>query len=281
MFAFPQPHEEQMFDCPVVPVTDSPEDMATMLAILFDSSSRYKNDILQFREVSTMLRLGSKYQVEHVRSEAIRRLKICFPDDLSLYATRHTRYRTIEQIHVEAYCLNAPISLIHEDCISVVNFARSFDLPTLLPTALYACAQLPVATLLQGYTGTDGAVYKLSEPDILRCFRSQRLLRDLLFLNYRWILNGPSETCIQRSECRYHMTADMAHLWDTLHFHHDPLIDSGRLWADLPNFGAGRYCRVCSAQFARAYDSQVAGIDWVQLRSYFNLPQPTETQEGQ
>ena len=105
-----------------------------------------------------MLRIGTKYDVDLVRDEAVRRLRQCFPEDLDRYVTPHTSSKASESKSWSntRYCFEASTSLSHEDCIGVINLARSFDLDDLLPAALYACAQLPKERIIEGYTNDRG-----------------------------------------------------------------------------------------------------------------------------
>ena len=61
--------------------------------------SRHFSDdhILTFEEISAMLQLGYKYQIEHLRHEAIRRLKQCFPESLDDFVFSGTQADLLDQ----------------------------------------------------------------------------------------------------------------------------------------------------------------------------------------
>lgn len=57
--------------------------------------------------------------------------------------------------------------------ISVVNLARTFDLPKLLPGAFYLCSQLPVPVLIHGTKRANGDVDRLEEADLSICLQGR------------------------------------------------------------------------------------------------------------
>ncbi len=128
---------------------------------------------VEFAAVSALLRLGSKYQVDYLRDEAIHRLERCYPKSLRAFGDVH---------HFDAEDKDKPISdLTPEHAIVVVNLARICDLSGPLPPALYLCAQLPLATILRGVPTTvepSPVLGRLSSDDIEICLNSrQELLR--------------------------------------------------------------------------------------------------------
>ena len=50
----------------------------------------------------------------------------------------------------------APPSFITSRAIAVVNLARTYDKPTLLPSALLVCTTLKASTLVTGFPREDG-----------------------------------------------------------------------------------------------------------------------------
>ena len=105
-----------------------------------------------------MLCLGSKYQVDHVRDEAIHRLRRCFPSKLSAFPARNV------YLQDPGFALMESIFLRKKDAIGVVNLARAFDLNFLLPPAFYLCAQLDYDELVDG-VGLDTGGGELANVD--------------------------------------------------------------------------------------------------------------------
>ncbi|THH29928.1 hypothetical protein EUX98_g4276 [Antrodiella citrinella] len=146
MFLIPQPEEfEQIDGCPVVHLADSRRDLGVLLGTLYEAHKYFKSEhLLTFPDVSAMLRMGTKYQVDHVREEAISRLRLCFPSTLHTFPARNV------YLQDPGFVLAEHISLTKKDAIGVVNLARAFDLDFLLPPAFYLCAQLDYDELVDG-----------------------------------------------------------------------------------------------------------------------------------
>lgn len=100
---------------------------------------------VSFVEARTILTLGMKYQVQHLVDEALHRLQQCFPATLDLWD---------RNLHTVAQYPPLRISLY--DAVATINLSRRFSLPSLLPSAFYALAQLPKDRCLAPvYYGTD------------------------------------------------------------------------------------------------------------------------------
>ncbi|CAL1717275.1 unnamed protein product [Somion occarium] len=108
--------------CSVVQLSEDGCDFETLLLALYDGGKIFgDHNVLRFRTVSAMLRLGMKYQID-----------LDFPMEYVINGRRPSVPPSIE--------------LEPEDSISVVRMAIMFDLQDILVAALYACCQLEVDT---------------------------------------------------------------------------------------------------------------------------------------
>ena len=57
--------------------------------------------------------------------------------------------------------------------ISIVNLARAFDYPALLPYAFYRCCKIPVETPTRGADLGDGTFERLSPEDLAICIKGR------------------------------------------------------------------------------------------------------------
>lgn len=230
-----------------------------------------------------MLRLGFKYQIDHIRNEAIHLLQQCFPEDLDDYITVHTsdllRDNESSGCLTNIYCNHASVYSAHEDCIAVVNLARIFDLDSLLPAAFYACAQLSDEVLFNGYKDSRGEVWKLSSADLQRCMSGQRRLRSAVIQSFQWLLEIPAEECKKAVVCKSFVQEDLVISWRYFEAGDvDALLDNERLNTDLPWQLENKYCKVC-VKFAQThYDSERLAT-WDALRVFFDLPSPNEPED--
>ena len=111
--------------------------------------------------VSTILKLGRKYQVDFMVEEAMRRLIAACPKNNSRASALHakTAIRDYEGGGME---------------ISIINLARSFDLPMLLPHAFRRCrTQTSVENLIHGVDRGDGTFEHLSSEDLAICIKER------------------------------------------------------------------------------------------------------------
>ncbi|TCD60635.1 hypothetical protein EIP91_009752 [Steccherinum ochraceum] len=261
LFTLPQPQDAEIFDdCYVVRMPDSQQELACLLSAIHDSSSKYldRDVVLSFPEVSSMLRVGSKYQVKHLRAEAVRRLKCCFPDNLDDYVTPRTRYDLPDDV----WFPGAPISLELGECIAVINLARAHDLDCLLPAAFYACAQMTDRDLVFGFPGADGTRSTLSKEDLVRCLEGRASLvsawrRDVeLFL-----------FCLP--PCDEDRDPSVRSVWKHCLDMSAPLLDSTFV-DDVLRLKPSGYCNGC-VQAARRSHNRLRQSVWDGLGEHFDL----------
>ncbi|TCD68725.1 hypothetical protein EIP91_010009 [Steccherinum ochraceum] len=208
MFTVPQPANVEMMEgCPVVHLTDTKEDLGRLLTLLFGlpySSIGFQRRP-RFILVSTMLRLGTKYQIEVLRTDALRRLQNVFPSKLEKFRNSYTVEYDEEldghSSESDTFFTQA-INMQTEDAITVVNLARMFDLPGLLPGAFYCCSQLCRKTIMGGYLDEDKTLHKLSQEDALRIWLAETEMRVADAKTEMFIIKAePSPECLTRQAC--------------------------------------------------------------------------------
>ncbi|KAJ3532840.1 hypothetical protein NMY22_g7578 [Coprinellus aureogranulatus] len=84
LFKVPHPASEPTIEgCPLVHLQDSAEDLKHVLLMLYgDRDYSDKDKAPHFLVVAAMLRLGKKFDIEHLKTEALSRLKAEFPTTL-------------------------------------------------------------------------------------------------------------------------------------------------------------------------------------------------------
>ncbi|RDX49031.1 hypothetical protein OH76DRAFT_1351508 [Lentinus brumalis] len=167
MFSLPQPQptfvSQESQRCPVVSVIDSPEDLRLVLKAILpnkDGRQRRKGQRSSFDEISAYARLGHKYQIDHLVSQAVDYLKDHFTDHFDKWCKRDYVPEGFRTVHA----------------IGVVNIARLTNCDSILPIALAVCCTLDVKHLLRGFKRQDGTREKLCEDDLVRCLRAKETL---------------------------------------------------------------------------------------------------------
>lgn len=197
---FSAPHTGESTDvvegCPVVRVSDSGENLASFFTLLYDggkewvvilyvlSCSSHMNAALpspffnpdstpSFRAVRAMLILATKYDVEHVRAEALRRLHLRCYTTLAEYDAAKSLHRSKQPTthHVSFYAL---------DTIGLVNLARSFDLVELLPFAYLHLLLGDPADLMERVDYGSGEFEELSPQDLRRCLHGLKMVTNMI-----------------------------------------------------------------------------------------------------
>jgi hypothetical protein len=127
--------------------------------------------------VATYLRLGTKYQMEEFRTQAVKRLSYEFP-------------ATLEELdHMKTYSRIDECASYADEHFTVINLARSYNLPRVLPWAFAAaCELLSVEEILRQ---TDSAQPYLLREDQQTCLVGwQKLLRKQRVTTFSWLTAG-------------------------------------------------------------------------------------------
>ncbi|KAI1795374.1 hypothetical protein LXA43DRAFT_855926, partial [Ganoderma leucocontextum] len=172
MFSFPQPEPSSTSAAlsspstswPVVHVMDSPEDVRELLRCLMpgkESSTPFSPDAHPtYQAISACVRLGHKYQLDHLLDSTLGYLRRYYPTNFNTYANFLTPPPLFRPIH----------------SIGVVNLACLTGAHDLLPIALYECCSLAAVELLRGFRRNDGTHKLLSSADLALCIGAQATL---------------------------------------------------------------------------------------------------------
>ncbi|RPD82271.1 hypothetical protein L226DRAFT_607426 [Lentinus tigrinus ALCF2SS1-7] len=175
LFAIPPPSSpdltEQLDGLPVIPVSDSAHDFKHLLHALYDGSSYLKHgEPIPFAVLAALARLAHKYQLDELLAGACGRLASVFSADF-------------DQWRITCGASNSLVSLEPTDAIEAFHLFRLIDRTDMIPTALYACCQLPFQDLLQGVMRADGTLEKLSSEDLERCLS----VREFFTTAFAWM----------------------------------------------------------------------------------------------
>ncbi|TCD70992.1 hypothetical protein EIP91_000490 [Steccherinum ochraceum] len=253
--------------CPKVHIHDSAEDLACLLSALLDTTLIDDATILTIDEVSTMFRMGCKYQTDRVREKAVHRLKLCFPDNPDDYATPDTRSTLYYEADPSHYFANATIAIEFCDCATVIKLAGSHHfLDNLLPAAFYAYARMVYSGML--CTNETDLELQCSKEDVVRCLNGADALKKALRQNlYDSIMKiGRSDSCVTRAACKSKKLASLQEL-AALHLRSEALVDFGivdKLGLDI------QCCEPCLLYCKETYE-QKRQQEWMKLREYFDL----------
>ncbi|KIK60491.1 hypothetical protein GYMLUDRAFT_43809 [Collybiopsis luxurians FD-317 M1] len=118
-------------NCPLIQLHDTAEDVGNLFAALYDGPHFGNNDQEDFRVVSGVLRLSTKYLIDSLREKAITHLSKAWPSTLRGWDAREELARAYE---IETGTSGARL---YPSPIAVINLAREVDCPSLLPSAFF------------------------------------------------------------------------------------------------------------------------------------------------
>jgi len=133
-----------MDGCPVVHLSDGPEDLAHVLRVLFWGSLNYlkTEGKIPFSAMAAFIRLGHKYEMSTLRDSALDQLEETLCGECPNFDC------------LPQFLKRLPFTLTCRDGITLVNLARLTDRKRLLPFAFYTCVHLSAETILgeKGHT---------------------------------------------------------------------------------------------------------------------------------
>ncbi|KAI1795351.1 hypothetical protein LXA43DRAFT_1108500 [Ganoderma leucocontextum] len=183
MFAGASVVADEMFEaCPIVRLSDSPQDLTHLFRILLPKKDEKKHT---FDEVAALARLSHKYRIQDVEEQALDLLRQWYTDSFDQWSQ-----------------VPASISVSSLHAIGAVNIARLTDTPPMLPISLYSCCYLG-PDLLDGWKREDGQVEHLSVDDLKICFAArERLCKEGAQIFFKIFHDQPSHKCSSVDKCR-------------------------------------------------------------------------------
>jgi len=228
-----------------------------MLSALYDGERYFDATMpLSCVAVSARLHLGTKYQIDALKRQAVSRLRAAYPETL-----RGFNALLASDMHKPGYGLQ--ISSAH--AIAVISLAWKFELFTLLPSAFYLCAQLSPERLTEGLVDGADPLLKLSPKDLERCLRGQIELRWWCLHQKNFILQaGLSDECDEPHECSDRMEAAR------VIFTHNIRRDDASALGDSFWIAAMELCKRCTEQFSLSHSTERSEV-WPGLATMFDL----------
>ncbi|KAH9917654.1 uncharacterized protein BXZ73DRAFT_105477 [Epithele typhae] len=130
--------------------------MSTTIHLLPDPPGHYS-----IHQLSALVRLGNKYQMEHVQVHALAALKTYFTANQCSFT-----HPIIQHFSVRSKTCG----------IEAIHLARLTNTPSMLPVAFYTCSWV-AGDIADGWTREDGSIVHLSGPDLKRLINGLAPLR--------------------------------------------------------------------------------------------------------
>ncbi|KZP11464.1 hypothetical protein FIBSPDRAFT_837642 [Athelia psychrophila] len=249
MFSLPQPSSGENFveGCPVVHLSDSGMDVMHILQAIYRPNYAALRGPLPFEMIAAFLRLGRKYDMEEVRTEALSRLYREFPTTLQEFdkAQHWSAVKHTPGIYFD-----------------IANLAREHNLLSVLPCALFRC-YMRVDDVTKGIARRDGTIATLSRVNERACLAAFRPILQLQYeTTYAW--------CHEESRCRSQYKCG-ANRRDFLNYTFFPTFETKTLLGRWDEAWGEGLCSSC-VKLAKASHKSGCRRFWQKLPGVFHLP---------
>ncbi|KDR79569.1 hypothetical protein GALMADRAFT_277900 [Galerina marginata CBS 339.88] len=260
MTGLPQPDtssESLLEGCPIVYLTDSPMDWKNVFKLLYDTEPTYKaTDVLELSIISSMLRLGRKYEFEQLYNAAIDRIQLDLPNSVDQWEEFFGK--DIDQK-----------SRLDGKEVELLNILVDMDIQSLLPVAYLLCIQnISLENMFCPVTSLDGGISHLSQESIKTLVLGRDKLRSAIpkrkydwFTNYHPTVDPP---CLDPTKCEKQRLQTLTAAF--------PLgFDVTRAFRRRQKFIEKNFCPNCLVDITAAHELGLQKM-WDELPSYFGLP---------
>ncbi|KAJ7159359.1 hypothetical protein C8R43DRAFT_1234077 [Mycena crocata] len=236
MFSIPQPQNAETIEgLPVAEIPDAAEDVTVFFRAIFDSSFFQSYPATTtFKIMSGVLRLSTKYDVDHLRRRALVHLSSAYPTTLTERDRRLNQYESAvwEQPSWHADGVAGEIS--------VIRLSREVDAPWILPLAFYVLGRRSVS--IDIVPETPSTTPRLCQSDQLALLKGSSLQQLASTQILRFLCAPPIAGCTRREICMEAKLEGMYSAFEDLQrFPRIPL----NIWAEEDWDRIPELCDVC------------------------------------
>ncbi|KIJ62509.1 hypothetical protein HYDPIDRAFT_176574 [Hydnomerulius pinastri MD-312] len=180
--------------CPTVDLYDCPSDVHHLLVALYDGLYFSKPHATDFSSLSSVLRLSTKYFIEHLRLQCLTRLSQDWPSTLADWDKREAAATDSSGRYAPRDALAHPILAI--------NLALELGLPEVLPSAFFDLSRYGPSKILQGARAfPPPPVIHLSHDSLVRTLKGRESAQLYIstFLR-RALAQHPSPSCLHSAK---------------------------------------------------------------------------------
>ncbi|KAF8160612.1 hypothetical protein B0H34DRAFT_745968 [Crassisporium funariophilum] len=153
----------------VLELDDSATDLRCFLLALYDGVSEITHNVGDFDTVSSILRLSTKYQVEHIRKALVRGMSAIWPRSLAVWEAREAEATDPAGTYKPRALYPHPIM--------VINLAREVGALELLPSAFYDLSRSNASEIATGYLppgcSQRSETHLLSERELMNALKGR------------------------------------------------------------------------------------------------------------
>ncbi|KAJ6543027.1 hypothetical protein B0H19DRAFT_1000755 [Mycena capillaripes] len=261
LFSIPQPADAETMDgCPVVIIPDAAEDATVFFKAIFDSSffEAYPA-VTDFSIVAGVLRLSTKYEVEHLRRRALVHLSSRFPTKLANWDARNDDTAPLWNKPSWEFDVNPSAA------ISLIDLCRETRAPWVLPIVFYLLGSdyfEDLADILHGVPSLDTS-------NQISFLKGYVLQRDAARTVTCFLYDPPAiDGCTSRKRCAGEKLAALNHVrQDCDRF---PAIPLG-IWTESDWSRLSALCATCLPELRKAHEQARQDL-WARIPEMYSLP---------
>ncbi|KAF8216782.1 hypothetical protein K438DRAFT_1658264 [Mycena galopus ATCC 62051] len=259
MQGLPQPPGQPAVDgCPIVELSDDPEDVERLLNVLYSPTFLNKK-LLPLPVIGALIRLGRKYDFKDLFDSAVTYLQSDHPMTIEGYDAMGNKFNSIEY--------NSSLE------VDIISLASENSNLSVLPCAYFGVIDVhSLNELFDGIPRKDGTVARLSALDFRRCVIAREILLIKQYqpgYTFGWALEWEfSDECATLKRCRTQRE-------EILRYY---LADVG-VWALRPPSSLN-WVKLCAACTGHMQECMTTGRKkiWDELPGLFDLPPWSELQ---
>ncbi|KAF9013407.1 hypothetical protein BDQ17DRAFT_1386956 [Cyathus striatus] len=270
MFTLPPTTEVETYDnCQVVYMYDHPVELSILVKALYDGITFNNRNVDDFFYLSGILRLSTKYFINHLRTQAIQHLVRTWACTLKGHDT------------MVDTALNSPvvddISYPYVHPLLVLNLAREVNISIILPSAFYFLSIYPLIDILRG-DHPKLALQHVSKPastlssDDLRSYTL--MYQHRLYLNYDFVRHFCGERATT-PKCSNAMTCGRAFARLASYLSRSCTLKTSPLYYMRQVIGIVNkeptFCEICRLAFQQDVDALRVKI-WKELPEVIAIP---------
>ncbi|KAI1787705.1 hypothetical protein LXA43DRAFT_683603 [Ganoderma leucocontextum] len=256
---------EVMDGCPVVRVSDSPEDIRRLFLVLCCGKNYYYNGgelvSVPLEVLASLVRMAHKYAIQDVLADALFRLKKYYTSDLAAWQDPDSRARYV--------------TATDDDAPAVVELARLTNTPSLLPAAFLVCAKLATRSWVHGDESMVSAIASLPISDQLTLTTAKVFLTQACATRTLHLLAVvPCTGCTTRGTCKAIREAPLGTLRERGYITVTNITDQDALQPMAEQIWANQWAKFCArCQSAlRETDEKFIKMLWSKLPRKLHLP---------
>ncbi|VDB89902.1 unnamed protein product [Peniophora sp. CBMAI 1063] len=176
-----EPQDETIEGCPVLHLSDAPDDVVLFLRALYDRSFLQDKRLSSLFTIGAVLALARAYGAHSLLTELSRYLRTIYPSSLDAYTALYCPhpYLSRGREHDTSFVVAHAFPRDAHPLLALEIAARA-RLPAIAPTALLRAARVPLSEVFDGFALDDGRRVRAGQDTVRRVIEFREKLNALV-----------------------------------------------------------------------------------------------------